>query len=245
MSAQLEQSLVALAACEQKMDLAEREAEVFRINKTQLIYAERRDVLRTIPQFWYIVLAENDDFAEYIAVDDLKYLEAIDDVYVHYKVVDTQEIADYKDFSITISFKAAQGIEAQEVTKHFKTVVEDGEEKITSEAVDVKWPQALDSINPQLLKEKGPLSASAKKQYRQGMKSLFAWFAWTGLKPGKEFRAGEDLARLIVDQVFPYAVKYYTEALPGDDEDEDLDSEEGEELDLSDEEPEKKKARVD
>ena len=76
------------------------------------------------------------------------------------------------------------------------------------------------------------------------MKSFFAFFAWTGKKPGKEFRNGEELARLIVDDVYPYAVKDYTEALRGDDDDEF--TSEGEELDISDsdsDEPYKKKTK--
>lgn len=249
----LEKCLINLADCEQKMDKAEKEAEIFRINKTQKIYEERRQILSNIPQFWYIVLAENDDFAEYITVDDLQYLETITDVYVHYKVADTNDIEHFKDFTITIAFKDSGSeehpiIQTQEVTKHFATIIEDGEEKITSEPVDVIWPKALDNINPKLIKtqSKGQLSVEDKKNYRSGMKSFFAWFNWTGTNPGKEFRNGEDLARLISENLFPYAVKYYTEALPNGEQDEEedfSDSEEGEELDISDEDEENEKKR--
>lgn len=244
-SAHLEKSLLELAECEQRMDKAEREAEIFRIKNTQSIYEDRRSILLNIPQFWYIVLAENEDFAEYMSVDDLQYLETISDVYIHHKVVDTNDTEHYKDFSIIIAFKDEASdsnaiIESQTITKHFKTVIEDGEEKITSEPVDIKWPKSLDGINPNLIKSnaKGELTTEEKKNYRTGMKSFFAWFGWTGTKPGKEYRNGEELARLIVDDIFPYAVKYYTEALPaGEGEDDDLDdSEEGEELDISEDE---------
>lgn len=121
----------------------------------------------------------------------------------------------------------------QSITKEFEVEIEDGEEKITSKAVDVQWPEELKSINPHVIKAvKGKdLSKQDKKNYRLGMKSFFAWFSWTGLKPGKEFRNGEDLARLITDDLFPYAVKYYTEALPGADEGDD-DTSDPEELDV-------------
>ena len=72
------------------------------------------------------------------------------------------------------------------------------------------------------------------------MKSFFAWFEWTGTKPSKEFRSGEDLTRLILDDLFPNAVRYYAEALKNDQESEE-DSLEGEELDVSDTEPAQKK----
>lgn len=85
----IEQSLLQLADCEREMDKAERDAEIYRIKKTQSIFENRRQILRTIPKFWYIILAENDDFSDYIGVEDLKYLESITDIYVHYKITDS------------------------------------------------------------------------------------------------------------------------------------------------------------
>ena len=236
---QIDQSLLNLAQCESLMDSAERKAEIFRIKTTQPIFEKRRHILITIPKFWYIVLAENDDFSDYISVEDLKYLETIKEIHVHYDVADNEDTSDLtvnKDFSITITFDdvAEASVPPQTVTKHFVTSVEDGEEKLSSKAVDVKWPQELDYINPGLIKankSKHDFSDDDKKNYRRGMKSFFSWFAWTGEKPGKEFRNGEDLTRLIIDDLFPYAVKYYTEALPGADE-EDEDSSDPEELDI-------------
>lgn len=193
------------------------------------------------------MLAENDDFAEYIGADDLKYLEDITDIYVEYDTANGQP----RDFSITIEF-GGELVPGQTIVKLFKTVLNEvGEESLESESVSVEWPEQLKDINPKLIKEgsaESGLSASEKKNYRLGMKSFFAFFAWTGTKPGKEFRSGEDLARLIVDNLFPFAVKYYSEALPGnsgdEDEEEEEDSEEGEELDISDDEPEKKKQKT-
>ncbi|CAK7897130.1 vacuolar protein sorting-associated protein 75 [[Candida] anglica] len=242
----LETSLVALAGCELLMDQAEKEAEIFRIKKTQGIYEKRREILNKIPTFWYIVLAENDDFAEYIQSDDLKYLECITDIYVSYAAAN-DESANPRDFSITIAFDGGEDklIATQTVTKSFQTVVVDGEEKLTSQEVSIQWPSQLEPTNPSAIKKRckesgKEMTADDKKKYRLGMKSFFAYLSWTGEKPGKEFRHGEDLTRLIVDNLFPYAVKYYSEALPGDeDDDEDEeDSSEGEALDLSDDEDE-------
>lgn len=239
----LEKCLIWLADCEQEMDKAEVDASVYRIRKTQSIYKKRREILTQIPQFWYIVLAENDDFPDYVRNEDLKYIEYITDIYVHYKVADSNTSENPRDFSITVSFKDEENdeplISTQEVTKHFHSYVEDGEEKLSSSPVSIEWPAELNDINPILIKKnKGKeLSANDKKNYRLGMKSFFSWFSWTGEKPGKEFRNGEDLARLIIDDLFPYAVKYYTEALPGNDMD-DEDSSEGEELDISEDDDE-------
>ncbi|KGQ82579.1 hypothetical protein MEW_05885 [Candida albicans P60002] len=246
----LQLSLDKLGDWEKEMSQVEREAEIYRIKKTQPMYAKRRSILKEIPKFWYIVLAENDDFADYISPDDLKYLEYIDDIYVYYPIVD-DEAGHFKDFNITVTFGKNPYIPEQEITKKFKIVIrEDGDERIVSESVEVKWPHELSKINPSVIKEKykgkdkKDMSAKDKKNYRLGMKSFFSWFNWTGEKPGKEFRNGEDLATLLSEDLYLNALKYYIIALSPDEDDDANDEEdttEGEELDLSDddvEEPE-------
>ncbi|KGT63811.1 hypothetical protein I503_06006 [Candida albicans SC5314] len=246
----LQLSLDKLGDWEKEMSQVEREAVIYRIKKTQPMYAKRRSILKEIPKFWYIVLAENDDFADYISPDDLKYLEYIDDIYVYYPIVD-DEAGHFKDFNITVTFGKNPYIPEQEITKKFKIVIqEDGDERIVSESVEVKWPHELSKINPSVIKEKykgkdkKDMSAKDKKNYRLGMKSFFSWFNWTGEKPGKEFRNGEDLATLLSEDLYLNALKYYIIALSPDEDDDANDEEdttEGEELDLSDddvEEPE-------
>lgn len=252
----LQLSLDKLGDWEKEMSQVEREAEIYRIKKTQPMYAKRRSILKEIPKFWYIVLAENDDFADYISPDDLKYLEYIDDIYVYYPIVD-DEAGHFKDFNITVTFGKNPYIPEQEITKKFKIVIqEDGDERIVSESVEVKWPHELSKINPSVIKEKykgkdkKDMSAKDKKNYRLGMKSFFSWFNWTGEKPGKEFRNGEDLATLLSEDLYLNALKYYIIALSPDEDDDANDEEdttEGEELDLSDddvEEPELPKKRT-
>lgn len=252
----LQLSLDKLGDWEKEMSQVEREAVIYRIKKTQPMYAKRRSILKEIPKFWYIVLAENDDFADYISPDDLKYLEYIDDIYVYYPIVD-DEADHFKDFNITVTFGKNPYIPEQEITKKFKIVIqEDGDERIVSESVEVKWPHELSKINPSVIKEKykgkdkKDMSAKDKKNYRLGMKSFFSWFNWTGEKPGKEFRNGEDLATLLSEDLYLNALKYYIIALSPDEDDDANDEEdttEGEELDLSDddvEEPELPKKRT-
>ncbi|KAK6465673.1 hypothetical protein DFJ63DRAFT_27565 [Scheffersomyces coipomensis] len=248
-SQSLQQSLDQLATWEKEMSSIEKDIEIYRIKQTQTIYAKRQIILSSIPKFWYIVLAENDDFADYISIDDLKYLEFIEDIYIEYPLISTDT---YKDFSITITFNGGDDddlIPQQKVTKHFQTIIQDGEERLISKSVDVEWPKELNKINPKLIKSSNKgnknWSSGDKKNYRLGMKSFFAWFGWTGEKPGKEFKNGEDLTRLIVDDLYLNALKYYILALPnGDDDDDDEDEEdeedssEGEELDLSGEDEE-------
>ncbi|KAK6871662.1 Vacuolar protein sorting-associated protein 75 [Candida tropicalis] len=252
----LQASLDKLADWEKNMNDVEKEVEIHRMKKTQPMYEKRRSILKTIPKFWYIVLAENDDFADYISPEDLKFLEYIDDIYVHYPIVDG-EADNFRDFDITISFGKSKLIPQQEITKKFRTIVkEDGEESITSEPVDIQWPKELSKINPITIKEKyqgkdkKEMSAKDKMNYRLGMKSFFSWFRWTGKKPGKEFRNGDEVANLLVD-LFLNGVKFYILGLnESEGDDEELDSSEGEELDISDdddddnEEPAAKRAKT-
>jgi len=161
------------------------------------------------------------------------------------------------DFSITFEFNSLDDdFPAQTVVKKFKLEsfdpeeiatkskskkknIEDSDdedvgdetERLVSENVDIIWPNSYESINPSKIQEKK--TPEGKKNYRAGMKSFFGWFKWTGRKPNKEFPNGDDFARLFSDDIFPYAVKYYTEA-QRDGLEEDDDSDASEPLDLSD-----------
>lgn len=246
--AALQKGLDELAQWEKKMGTIERDLEIRRIRSTHHHYQHRSLIVRKIPKFWYIVFAENDDFADYVSPDDLRYLESIENIDVTFKIATAKEpfsqddLDHHRDFSIAFTFTSSGSVPPQVVTKPFYSQMRNGEEYITSEPVDVQWPPELELINPQRIKRENreqPLLSKLKKDYRSGMKSFFSWFAWTGQKPGKEFRNGEDVARLIVDDLYVNALKYYILALPnansGDDEDDsdlEQDSSEGEPLDL-------------
>ena len=146
----LERALTSLAECEQEMDVAERDAEIYRIKNTQKIYTKRSEIIKKIPNFWYIVLAENEDFAEYIRIEDLKYLEALSNIHVEYDINGAKP----RNFTLTITFETENQdtIKNQTIQKHFEILNEDGEEKLVSEAVEVEWPASLDSINPHKIK---------------------------------------------------------------------------------------------
>lgn len=241
---QLSKALAELARVEQAMGDAEKDVEIYRIKKTQGLYDARRAITSTIPNFWYIVLAENDDFAEYVRPEDLKYLEHISDIHVHHDVADHGDATRYRDFSINVTFGTipssdsgsdSSPVPAQTVTKKFSVELVDGEDVLTSEPVDVAWPAELRDICPAIIRanKQGQYTLDEKKRYRQGMASLFAWFEWTGRRQAKEFKAGDDLARLIAEDLHPNAVRYYVAAVNSDTASDE--SSEGDELDVSDE----------
>lgn len=188
-------------------------------------------------------------------------MELIKDIYVSWNVASSDSSSSNPgDFSVTFEFNALDDdFPAQTIVKKFKLENVDPEElakskpkkknlddsddedagddseRLVSENVDIIWPKSYDSINPSKIQDKK--TAEGKKNYRAGMKSFFGWFKWTGRKPAKEFPSGENFARLFSEDIFPYAVKYYTEAQRDGLEEED-DSDASEPLDLSDNEEE-------
>ncbi|KAG0686704.1 hypothetical protein C6P40_003555 [Pichia californica] len=269
----VEKSFLKLQKLEIEIQKADSQVEQFKNKIFTPIYEQRRKYLSEIPKFWYIVLAQHDDFQEYVSIDDMKYLELINDLYVEFwerpRVFhdddndsnNDQEDKIYlptKGFSITFEFESGDNkdniIKNQKIIKSFDWVIDPttGSRKLESKPVKFEWPIELLNINPEIIKKKAKdenrkLSVDEKKRYRQGMRSFFSFFQWTGNKPGKEYRNGEELASLIAEDIFPAALDYYILAAPGingkeeggedeEEEDDDDDEESGEELDLSDSE---------
>lgn len=254
----LEESFLQLQRIESQIQRADAKVEQFKNQLFTPIYNRRREYLKTIPKFWYVVLAQHEDFQEYVSVEDMKYMELISDLYVEFwdetKTDESDEVTKNslpkKGFTITVTFKNINDdkdidIKEQTVTKRFEWVVnaETGTRQLQSEPVAMEWPAELKNINPEALKKKAKdegrtLNTEEKKSYRQGMRSFFSFWQWTGLKTGKEYRNGEDLATFIAEDIFPAALDYYVLAAPGlgDNDEEGDDCISGEELDLSDDE---------
>lgn len=252
-----------MAENEITIEKLDKELEQIRLDKMQPIYRERDQYIGQIPSFWKIVLSQHSNFANFIRASDFKYIDLIDNVNVEWENVD--------NFTITIKFNELDGdFPEQTVSKKFRLVTiendlksdgkdnedddeeeeEDEIERLVSEPVDIIWPKSYDHINPNLITDKK--TKEGKRNYKTGMKTIFGWFKWTGLKPGKEFPNGDSLAELFSQDLYPYCVKYYTEA-QRDLEDEYSDDEELDEieqpLDISededeDEEHKSKKQRV-
>lgn len=273
----VEDSFLKLQQIETEIQKADCKVEQFKNQIFTPIYNRRREYLNSIPKFWYIVLAQHEDFQEYISVEDMKYLELISDLYVEFwdeTIIESNEKISMpkKGFTISISFKLGgkncgkdNKMDDQTVVKKFEWVIDpsSGSRKLESEPITIKWPKELTNIDPVFIKRKAKdenrkLTVDEKKKYRQGMRSFFSFWQWTGKKPGKEYRNGEELATLIAEDIFPAALDYYVLAAPGlgaDDNDEDNaddDDESEEELDLSgdededdDERPDLKRQKVD
>ncbi|KAH3680114.1 hypothetical protein WICMUC_000515 [Wickerhamomyces mucosus] len=244
----VENALIGLAEIEDELERAERSAG-------------KSTHIQNLDRFWNIVLSQHPEFAEYIRSQDFTYLESIKDIFVSWDAANSDDTnVDPGNFSITFVFNGTDDFQEQTVVKNFWIEKIDSEEAVTkrkaskdasedenygnnfdeterlvSEIAHIIWPKSYDTINPSKISDKK--SSEGKKNYRAGMKSFFGWFKWTGRKPGKEFPHGEELAKLFSDDIFPNAVKYYTEA-QRDGLEEELDSDASEPLDLSDDEKE-------
>ncbi|KAH3899647.1 related to Vacuolar protein sorting-associated protein 75 [Saccharomycodes ludwigii] len=245
----LSNALKQLADIEDDMEKIDEQVELFRLKSTIPIFKKRNMLLQDIPGFWKIVLSEHSDFADFIQVSDFKYVDCIDKIEINWPIVSEHKSTEKHkvgDFDIVFHFKELKEDDdmfpEQTVTKKFrieydtsklKKLPKDQDEDslkefgfLTSEKVDIEWPTNYSKINPDKIKDK--TSAEGKKNYRAGMKSFFGWFRWTGLKPGKEFPHGDDLATLFSEDIYPHALKYYTTAHRDlDDESDEEDEKEG------------------
>lgn len=214
-------ALQGLANIEDELEACDKKVQNYRLSVLQPVYNKRNALIQDVPDFWKIVLTQHQDFADYIQVEDFKYVENISSIEIDWESID--------EFQITFNF---QGIEddfpKQKVCKKFKLEydvdkvynpnklkpeeLEDMEEfgYWTSEPCAIQWPASYNGFNPAKIMDKS--SAIGKKNYRKGMKSFFGWFKWTGLKIGKEFPNGQDLATLFTDDIYPHCLKYYTQA---------------------------------
>lgn len=119
--------------------------------------------------------------------DFANYVRAADFRYIDAIQFLTVKWQSARDFDITIGFEAVDNeLPAQTVKKHFHHEGDD----MKSEPVELKH-----NLPP-----------------RKRRNRFFDWFQWQGENDKSEFPNGDDLARLIVDEIYPLCVKFYTEA---------------------------------
>lgn len=218
---QLSKALRDLSDIEEKLEKIDEQVNQYRIKITAPVYDERYEIISKIPNFWKTVLQVHSDFADYIPVSNFKYVDLIKNI--------KMTMLNNTDFTLRFEFIASEGFPEQSVEKTFKLCKDITKLKytskltddelldmsefgfLTSEPVDITWPKEYDSINPHLL-QTNTKDENFKKNYRQGMKTFFAWFNWTGLKHGKEFPNGDGLANLFMEDIYPHCLKHYIEA---------------------------------
>ncbi|GAO49020.1 hypothetical protein SAICODRAFT_7612 [Saitoella complicata NRRL Y-17804] len=197
------------------------------------LYTKRDKIIARIPGFWPTVLEqiEEDCLTDHIDFDDVDLLRKL-------KVLSVKRDKD-EPRTLTLTFEFGEneflGEKSCKVVKKFTYAEGEDEEGgvLTSKKASLEWKDGMD-----LTKNAG---------------SFFHFFSWTG--NGKDKFPGEELAVVIAEDMYPNALKYYTEAVNEDEEDfdeeeglEDDEEEEGEDeeddKEAEKEQPKKKKART-
>ena len=155
---QLSKALRDLSDIEEKLEKIDEKVNEYRINITEPVYDERYEVISRIPNFWKTVLQEHSDFADFIPVSDFKFIDLIRNIKL--------TMLNTTDYSLKFEFADSEGFPEQTIVKTF-TICKDitklkytskltDEELLdmsefgflTSEPVDITWPEEYDAINP-------------------------------------------------------------------------------------------------
>ncbi|EEB05174.1 nucleosome assembly protein [Schizosaccharomyces japonicus yFS275] len=200
-----------------ELEILKKQNEVFKP-----LFAKRRDILKNIKNFWVIVLeAAGDEISQYITPDDSVLLENLQNLYV-----ERPDENEPRNLRITMSFLKNDFLQDDSLTleknvriEETKELDEEGLEKTTtryvSEPVKINW-KAGKSLN---------------RKNKNSPPGFFDFFEWTGEEDREEFD-GAELAIFLAEDLFPNAVKYFTETMSeelGDDDESSVDLEEDEE----------------
>ncbi|KAG4303328.1 hypothetical protein PCANB_000375 [Pneumocystis canis] len=209
-------SLDAIADIELEFEKAEVQLLKYQVQLFNPLYEKRASVLRKIPKFWPIVLeaAPGDELSVYISPDDANVLEHLIDLRVY------RPNEDPRDINIIFEFEPNEYLESNSL--HI-------EKLFTYSSQKAEAPSSNSDKEPsQLISNKVDINWKKKKNLIKSTKgtapSFFTWFSWTGKDNNDVFEDGEELAIFIAEDLYPNAVKYFTDALQ-ENEEEDEDAE--------------------
>ncbi|KAG5518279.1 hypothetical protein PMAC_003075 [Pneumocystis sp. 'macacae'] len=231
-------SLDAIADIELEFEKAEIELLKHQINLFSPLYEKRASVLKKIPRFWPIVLeaAPGDELSTYISSEDTNVLEHLIDLRVY------RPNEDPRDINIVFEFEPNDYLEQNSLCLE-KLFTYSSQKAEASSSCSDKEPSQLISKKVEISWKK---NKNLTKQAKGVAPSFFTWFSWTGEDNNDVFEDGEELAIFIAEDLYPNAVKYFTDALQENEEDEDaeIDLETGIFYETSESEPPKKKTKV-
>ncbi len=188
------------------------------------IYAKRSAIIADLPKFWPRVIEQvGYDIDRHITEIDARLLDSLLDF-----KVSRHDPTEPRNFTITLTFESNEYLQDTAITKVFSLKsAKDPTLQSTKSSIAWKPNNDLTAIQP------------------GGAKSFFHFFDWTGEERKKEMTEYEELAITLVEDIWPNAIKYYTESfeeeseedenaeidLEADDDDDDEELEEEEEED--------------
>ena len=187
------------------------------------LYEKRDPLTRKVPKFWATVFEESDNLAELIGIEDQQLLSHL----IELKVRRADE--DPRGFTVTMEFDKENEYLQEDsliLTKAFKVRDDSDDGNLSSTPTTINWVEGKD-----LTKDSS------------GRPSFFTFFAWTG-DDKDVFQEGEEVALVLADQLYPDALKIWTDSqeIDSDIESVDIDSED-EESDDAEEGPATKKQK--
>ncbi|KAK7203819.1 hypothetical protein BZA70DRAFT_311990 [Myxozyma melibiosi] len=229
-----------LSKLEHEFEQAEFEILKYSTKLLKPLYEKRKALLPKVEKFWSVAFEQiGEDLDQYLTPLDAELLESLDTI-----DLDRDE-TDPRTFTLTFSFKDNKFLETTTLSKTFTYVPkpsspeddddEDSEDITESARVSykstkapIKWKQGQDLTKT---KPGQPIS-------------FFTFFEWENkgeeedAKGGDVFANAHEVAILIAEELYPNAVKLYTDALIEEEEDdeEEIDLEEMLTIEITDEE---------
>ncbi|KAK9265177.1 hypothetical protein V1519DRAFT_15692 [Lipomyces tetrasporus] len=230
-----------LSKLERDFEIAELDILRYSTQKLKPLYERRKEIVEKLEKFWGIALEQmGDDIDQYITPQDaelFEYLSSID--------VDRDE-TDPRTFTLTFRFKENSFLEDSTISKTFTYIdkKDDNEEEDSEDITDasrIRYKSSKVNIN---WKKDHDLTVTPAGS----PPSFFTFFDWENSDDESKrdvFAQAHEVAILIADELYPNAVKLFTEAVEEEDEDDeeeeiDLEEEDDEEEEEEEERPRKK-----
>ncbi|KAK2994640.1 hypothetical protein RJ640_025694 [Escallonia rubra] len=180
------------------------------------VYAKRREIIKSIPDFWLTAFLSHPALGDLFSEEDQKI----------FKYLDTLDVEDFKDvklgYSITFNFKSNPYFEDTKLKKTY-TFYDEGTTKITG--TTIKWKEGMGAANGVDDEKKG------NKRPASDESSFFCWFGETQQKDILE-GLHDEVAEIIKEDLWPNPLKYFNNVLEADEEESDGDEDDDEVLHL-------------
>ncbi|KAK9466277.1 hypothetical protein V1512DRAFT_291814 [Lipomyces arxii] len=219
-----------LSKLETDFEKAEVQILKYSLGLLKPLYERRKELVKNIENFWAFVLQQaGEDFDQYLTPQDAELIEEVSDILVE------RDDVDPRTFTITFTFNENDFMDTTVLAKKFTYIEKKDDAKEGEDSEDITGASRI-----RYSSTKVPITWKEGKNLTETTEgspfSFFTFFDWVGGEDSTEkdiFDKAPELALFFVEELYPNAVKLYTEAV--DDEDDDSDEEE---IDLEDDEEE-------
>ncbi|KAK9453883.1 hypothetical protein V1511DRAFT_503488 [Dipodascopsis uninucleata] len=226
-----------------EMDFEKAELDILKYSTKLLnpLYKKRKETIKRIPSFWRTVLEQGgEEIDQYVNPQDGELLESILSIELE------RAEADPRTFTLKFEFEDNDFLEDNVITKTFtyidkKSDKEEEDSEDITDAAKIKYRSTKSDIKWKAGKNLIRTKAGATP-------SFFTFFDWENSEDESKqdvFDRAHEVALYIAEDLYPNAVKLFTEATEEEEEDEDeeIDLEDEDDEDDEEEEPPKKRRK--